>query len=84
MEGDRSKKIVKIKDFINSEFANPLLNEEFNDMLSYCIQDKDIKYSQIFAKMKEAKKLFNLEEYFISQTSLEEIFLILVRAQRSD
>lgn len=54
------------------------------DILTYHIQSTQIKWSQIFGIMEDAKAQLNISDYSLSQTSLEQIFLFFTKYQRND
>lgn len=51
-------------------------------MLQYHIIDPTLTLSFLFKFMDEMKGKFNLEDYIVSDTSLEQIFLAFARSQR--
>lgn len=54
-------------------------------MLMYYVPPSDeVKWSSMFGLMESAKKSLNIEDYSISQTSLEQVFLSLTKYQRSE
>jgi ATP-binding cassette subfamily A (ABC1) protein 3 len=52
------------------------------DILTYHITTTDIKWSQIFGIMEDAKASLNILDYSLGQTSLEQIFLFFTKYQR--
>ena len=51
-------------------------------MLTYIIPTKHIKWSQIFGKLEAAKSKLNIEDYSITQSSLEQVFLQFTKKQQ--
>ena len=43
--------------------------------LSYEIRQTEIDWAFLFGAMERAKTMFDIEEYFITQTTLEQIFI---------
>lgn len=54
------------------------------DILTYHIQSTQVKWSQIFGIMEDAKEQLNISDYSLGQTSLEQIFLYFTKYQRSE
>ncbi|XP_060661353.1 phospholipid-transporting ATPase ABCA3 isoform X1 [Drosophila nasuta] len=76
--------INDVKEFVQSKFPTAILQEEHQGMLTYYIPLSDIKWSKIFGMMERNRKELNIEDYSISQTTLEEIFLDFAKFQRED
>ena len=53
-------------------------------MVHYHITDPSLSWAQIFGSMERAKTTFDIEDYNVSQTSLEQVFLNFARVQRED
>lgn len=58
--------------------------EEYMGLLTYFIPKTDLKWSTMFRLMEEAKDMFNIEDYSISQTSLEQVFLSFAKLQKEE
>lgn len=59
--------------------------EEFQGLLTYYVPPRnDLKWSRMFGLMEVAKKASYVEDYSISQTSLEEVFLSFAENQTED
>ena len=43
-----------------------------------------VTWAEVFEKMEAAKKEFNIEDYSVAQTTLEQIFLNFARAQKEE
>ncbi|KAH8387873.1 hypothetical protein KR093_009980 [Drosophila rubida] len=61
-----------------------VFSDDNRGMLSYYIPLTDIKWSKIFGVIERNRYRLNIEDYSISQTSLEDIFLEFAQLQRSD
>lgn len=54
-------------------------------MLTYYVPPTDtLKWSSMFGLMETAKKTLHIEDYSISQTSLEQVFLSFAQFQREE
>ncbi|OTF78016.1 hypothetical protein BLA29_007912, partial [Euroglyphus maynei] len=79
------KKIEKIKTFISQTFPTSQLKAIHNNLMEYVIKNQDnyvIRCSEIFDVIENNKQLLSLEDYSVSQTNLEQIFLSFARKQR--
>ncbi|XP_032594289.1 phospholipid-transporting ATPase ABCA3 isoform X2 [Drosophila grimshawi] len=76
--------INKVKEFVNLEFPQSILQDEYQGMLTFYIALHGVKWSQIFGLMERNRHDLNVEDYSISQTTLEEIFLEFAKYQRED
>ncbi|XP_055842779.1 LOW QUALITY PROTEIN: uncharacterized protein LOC129909731 [Episyrphus balteatus] len=76
--------IQNVTDFITKEFPEAHLQERFQRILTFYIPLSSISWSRVFGLMEKNKEVLNIEDYSISQTTLEEIFLQFAEAQRND
>ncbi|XP_055935809.1 phospholipid-transporting ATPase ABCA1-like [Argiope bruennichi] len=76
------EKIEAIKSHIQTNLQGANLKDDHQGMLQYHIVNPSITLSYLFKFMSEMKTQFELEDYLISDTSLEQIFLTFARAQR--
>lgn len=51
-------------------------------MLSYHIDNSNLRWSQMFGLMEGNKTKLNIEDYSLGQNSLEQVFLFHARYQR--
>lgn len=58
-----------------------LCRDEYQGLLTYSVITDTIKWSSVFEIMEEAKKILNIEDYSISQNSLEQVVLKLLNEQ---
>lgn len=56
--------------------------EEYQNILTYNVPAERIKWSTVFGIMENAKKTALIEDYSISQNSLEQVILMFVKDQR--
>ncbi|XP_075155305.1 ATP binding cassette subfamily A member 3 isoform X2 [Haematobia irritans] len=76
--------IQNVRTFIETEFPQAILQENYQGILTFYIPLSSIKWSQIFGLMESNRDQLNIEDYSISQTTLEEIFLDFAKYQRED
>ncbi|KAK3894585.1 hypothetical protein Pcinc_001659 [Petrolisthes cinctipes] len=69
-------------EMIHETFPNAVLDEQFEERLEYKIPQRDVKsLANCFAMLENAKTDGLLEEYALSQTTLEQVFLQFARQQ---
>ncbi|XP_049855750.1 phospholipid-transporting ATPase ABCA3 isoform X1 [Schistocerca gregaria] len=74
--------VSAIKAFINDTFAGAVLREEHDIFLTYYIPNSKFPWSRMFGIMEDVKLKFNIEDYSIGQTTLEQVFLSFARHQK--
>lgn len=68
-------KIITVKNEIKQLFPSAELKEHHLDILTYHIPDPDLKWSEVFGIMTQMKNVMDLDDYSLTQTSLEQVFL---------
>lgn len=58
-----------------------IFREERQGILTYSIFTKKIRWSHTFDVMENAKKTMAIEDYSVSQNSMEQVVLTLLKAQ---
>ncbi|XP_037025654.1 ATP-binding cassette sub-family A member 3-like isoform X1 [Bradysia coprophila] len=76
--------IEELKEFVESNFPGANLQEEYSGLLTYFIPNSNAKWSAMFGLMEEAKLKFNIEDYSLSQTTLEQVFLSFAKLQHEE
>ncbi|KMZ10903.1 phospholipid-transporting ATPase ABCA3 isoform X1 [Drosophila simulans] len=76
--------IDAVKEFVEHEYPNSILQEEYQGILTFYIPLTGVKWSRIFGLMESNRDQLNVEDYSVSQTTLEEIFLEFAKYQRED
>ncbi|GFS03123.1 ATP-binding cassette sub-family A member 3 [Elysia marginata] len=73
-----------LREFMASTFSDCVLTDVHENMLHYHIKDTQLTWAQVFGEMERAQASFNLEDYLVSQTSLEQVFISFARMSRED
>ncbi|GBM33344.1 ATP-binding cassette sub-family A member 17 [Araneus ventricosus] len=82
-EDQNDDKIMNsIKAHVQGNLKGADLKDVHQGMLQYHVVDRSVTLSYLFKFMSNMKTEFELEDYLISDTSLEQIFLTFARAQR--
>ncbi|KAM5199113.1 phospholipid-transporting ATPase ABCA3-like isoform 1-T2 [Hipposideros larvatus] len=73
-----------LKFFITMTFPGSVLKQQDQGILNYYIPSKDNSWAKVFGILEEAKKHLNLEDYSISQITLEQVFLSFASLQNTE
>lgn len=73
-----------LKQFIEGSFPGSVLKDEHQGMLHYHIRDTSVTWAQLFGTIEKVKLKFDIEDYSVSQTTLEQVFLNFARGQRTE
>ncbi|KAI8435956.1 hypothetical protein MSG28_004122 [Choristoneura fumiferana] len=74
--------IAAVKQYVESNFTTPKLMEEYQGLLTYYLPDRRVAWSNMFGTMERCRQNYDVEDYTISQTTLEQIFLQFTKYQR--
>ena len=77
---------ASLKDFVSSNLPNVEVKDEHRGYIHFHVQSPETPWSTLFRVMEDAKTDMTpfLEEYSISQTTLEQVFLNFAKKQSSD
>jgi hypothetical protein len=67
--------------FIEESFPGCCLKDQHAGLVQYELSNQDVTWADVFQKMEYARETYNLEDYSVSQTSLEQVFLNFARSQ---
>ncbi|XP_069005189.1 phospholipid-transporting ATPase ABCA3-like [Embiotoca jacksoni] len=73
--------LLLFKDFIKSTFPGSQLKDEHQGMVHYHLTDKTLTWAQVFGTLEAAKEKYCIEDYCVSQISLEQVFLSFAQFQ---
>ncbi|XP_076997701.1 phospholipid-transporting ATPase ABCA3-like isoform X2 [Tamandua tetradactyla] len=82
--GNYEDKMEEFKEFITKNFPGNIINQEHEGIIDYYIPSKEISWGKVFNILEEAKVLFNLEDYSISQITLEQVFLTFANIDKAE
>nr|CAB3219608.1 ATP-binding cassette sub-family A member 1-like [Phallusia mammillata] len=77
----RCEEPEKAQKFITASFPTSILKEHHSNMLLYQLPLNDVKLSYLFDVMERNKEQFHIEDYSLSQTTLDEVFVNFARMQ---
>ncbi|XP_058116459.1 phospholipid-transporting ATPase ABCA3-like [Anopheles ziemanni] len=75
-------RIADVKQYIVERFPQAELKEEYLESVTYQIPSENTRWSTMFGIMENAKKVLDIEDYALGQTSLEQVFLYFTKFQR--
>ncbi|XP_075755150.1 phospholipid-transporting ATPase ABCA3 [Pelodiscus sinensis] len=76
-EGD----VQVFKAFVEKTFPGSVLKHEHQGMVHYHLTSKNLSWAQVFGALERAKEKFRVEDYSVSQISLEQVFMSFTRFQ---
>jgi len=76
--------IDSVDSFVRSEFAGAVLEEFHGGRLRYQIPKMETSLSHIFGRVEENRQRLGIKDYSIAQSTLEQVFIAIARAQRDD
>ena len=68
--------------FVERSFPGSKLKDLHQGYIHYQISNEHLTWAQIFGTMERAKQEYGIEDYSVSQTTLEQVFINFARAQR--
>lgn len=80
-EAEMESQMMALRTFIENEFPGSQLKDAHIGQIHYQINSEGITWAGVFGKMERAKDRFNIEDYSVSQTTLEQVFINFARAQ---
>ena len=80
-EGGGNPNVQPLMDFIDRAFPGSILKDVHQGMIHFHITDMSVSLSKLFGTMERAKEQYNIEDYSVSQTTLEQVFINFARAQ---
>uniref|UniRef100_A0A8C2RYL8 ABC transporter domain-containing protein n=1 Tax=Capra hircus TaxID=9925 RepID=A0A8C2RYL8_CAPHI len=79
---ENENKLKDFKTFIETAFPGSELKYENRGIINYYVPSKNNSWGKMFGILEEAKEEFNLEDYSISQITLEQVFLTFAVQER--
>ncbi|XP_072453663.1 phospholipid-transporting ATPase ABCA3-like isoform X2 [Notamacropus eugenii] len=75
--------VEAFKEFVEQTFPGNALEDEHQGMVHYHLPSKDLTWAKVFGILEKNKDLYKLEDYSISQISLEQVFMNFAHLQKS-
>jgi len=70
-----------VQEFIESTFPGSILKDMHEGLVHYQIVDPSVTLGRLFGTMESVRERLNIEDYSVSQTTLEQVFINFARAQ---
>ncbi|XP_073746135.1 ATP-binding cassette sub-family A member 2 [Callorhinus ursinus] len=80
----RTKSSQNVKDvvrFFNRNFPEAVLKERHHTKVQYQLQSEHISLAQVFSKMEQVVAVLGIEDYSVSQTTLDNVFVNFAKKQ---
>jgi len=71
----------RVKTFIEETFPGSISNDSHRGYIDYQINSERTSWASIFGTLERAKSDFNLLDYSVSQTTLEQVFISFAKTQ---
>ncbi|NXD12446.1 ABCA3 protein, partial [Nothocercus nigrocapillus] len=78
---DEEGELLAFKAFVEKTFPGSVLKHEHQGMVHYHLTNKNLSWAQVFGALEKAKEKYHLEDYSVSQISLEQVFMSFTRFQ---
>ena len=82
-EASGDKNVESVKTFIEKNLSGSVLQEAHQGLLEYQVPSGAASWSQIFRLLDELQNTALIDDYSISQTSLDQVFLSFARNQEA-
>jgi len=84
-DGKGQPETTQLQGFMRLHFPEAKLEEEHQGLLQYIIPKAyNVTWAGIFALLERHKHQIGIQDYSVSQTSLEQVFLSFAKAQRGE
>ncbi|XP_016321495.1 ATP-binding cassette sub-family A member 2-like [Sinocyclocheilus anshuiensis] len=80
----RTKTTTSIKEvirFFNRNFPEAVLKERHHTKIQYQLKSENISLAQVFSKMEQVVEVLSIEDYSVSQTTLDNVFVNFAKKQ---
>ncbi|XP_014662041.1 PREDICTED: LOW QUALITY PROTEIN: ATP-binding cassette sub-family A member 1-like [Priapulus caudatus] len=67
--------------FVSTNFPGAILKEQHHNQLQYLLNTNSVSLAQLFHTMEAARGPYNIEDYSISQTTLDQVFVNFAKMQ---
>uniref|UniRef100_A0A8C6MR11 ATP-binding cassette, sub-family A member 3 n=1 Tax=Mus spicilegus TaxID=10103 RepID=A0A8C6MR11_MUSSI len=73
--------LEEFKAFVDLTFPGSILEDEHQDMVHYHLPGCDLSWAKVFGILEKAKEKYGVDDYSVSQISLEQVFLSFAHLQ---
>uniref|UniRef100_A0A8C3V064 ATP binding cassette subfamily A member 3 n=1 Tax=Catharus ustulatus TaxID=91951 RepID=A0A8C3V064_CATUS len=82
--GEEEGELQAFKAFVEKTFPGSVLKHEHQGMVHYHLTNKNLSWAQVFGALEKAKEKYRLEDYSVSQISLEQVFMSFTRFHKNN
>ncbi|XP_027626792.1 ATP-binding cassette sub-family A member 3 [Tupaia chinensis] len=79
----RQEALEEFKAFVDLTFPGSVLEDEHQGMVHYHLPSRDLSWAKVFGILEKAKEKYGVDDYSVSQISLEQVFLSFAHLQPS-
>ncbi|TNN43202.1 ATP-binding cassette sub-family A member 2 [Liparis tanakae] len=76
-----SSNVKEVVRFFNRNFPEAVLKERHSTKLQFQLKSERISLAQVFSKMEQVVEVLGIEEYSVSQTTLDNVFVNFAKKQ---
>ncbi|XP_037337766.2 ATP-binding cassette sub-family A member 2 [Pungitius pungitius] len=76
-----SSNVKEVVRFFNRNFPEAVLKERHHTKIQYQLKSERISLAQVFSKMEQVVQVLGIEEYSVSQTTLDNVFVNFAKKQ---
>ena len=80
-EGNLADTVENYRSFIQEHFPGAIVKDVHGTYVDYILPDTEVKLSRVFGLLESNKLSYQIEDYSVSQTTLEQVFITFARAQ---
>ncbi|XP_070341281.1 phospholipid-transporting ATPase ABCA3 isoform X2 [Equus asinus] len=77
----QQKVLEEFKAFVDLTFPGSILEDEHRGMVHYHLPGNDLSWAKVFGILEKAKEKYGVDDYSVSQISLEQVFLSFAHLQ---
>ncbi|XP_076054127.1 phospholipid-transporting ATPase ABCA3-like [Oratosquilla oratoria] len=81
---DLPAEMFSVKQFVEETFPDCELRDIHRGFLHYHVPAKGLTWSSVFGEMERSRQRLGIEDYSVSQTTLEQVFLTFAKGQRAE
>lgn len=82
--GGSNPDLKPVEDFFSHAFPGSMLKEKHRGMLQYQLRSSQSSLARIFSILSKNKKKLHIEDYSVSQTTLDQVFVNFAKDQSDD
>lgn len=79
--GGEEPNLDAVSEFISSLFPGAVLKDKHHNQLEYQFPSQGLVLSKVFGHLEANRKIFDIEDYSVSQTTLDQVFINFAKNQ---